>query len=72
MASVSTLVIAGSNELGAFESGAVSRFVGPVAAAVAGGVGTLIATGLRAVWFPELRQAGRLADRPCTPANPET
>ena len=60
VSSVSGLFIAGSNELGEFESGLVSRFVGPVAAVILGGIGTLIVTGAWAVMFPDLRRADRL------------
>lgn len=60
VASVSGLFISGSNELGEFESGVVSRFLGPVGAAVFGGIGTLIVTGLWAWMFPALRKADRL------------
>jgi MFS family permease len=41
---VSTLFIGASNELGEFESGFVARFVGPVRAAIIGGVGALAVT----------------------------
>jgi MFS family permease len=60
VASVSGLFISGSNELGEFESGVVSRFLGPVMAVVLGGIGTLIVTGAWAVMFPDLRRADRL------------
>ncbi len=60
VASVSGLFISGSNELGEFESGVVSRFIGPVGAAVFGGIGTLGVTGLWAWMFPALRKADRL------------
>ncbi len=60
VSSVSGLFISGSNELGEFESGVVSRFIGPVGAAVFGGLGTLAVTGLWAWMFPALRQADRL------------
>ena len=60
VSSVSGLFISGSNELGEFESGFVSRFIGPVAAAVVGGLGTLGVTGLWAWAFPDLRRADRL------------
>lgn len=60
VSSVSGLFISGSNELGEFESGVVSRFIGPVGAAVFGGVGTLVVTALWARMFPELRRADRL------------
>jgi len=60
VAAVSSLFIGASNELGEFESGVVARFLGPVGAAVFGGVGALIATGLWAKLFPALRKADRL------------
>lgn len=60
VSSVSYLFISGSNELGEFESGVVSRFLGPVGAAVFGGIGTLGVTGLWAWMFPALRNADRL------------
>lgn len=60
VSSVSGLFISGSNELGEFESGVVSRLIGPVAAAVVGGVGTIIVTGVWAWIFPALRRADRL------------
>lgn len=60
VSSVSGLFISGSNELGEFESGVVSRLIGPVAAAVFGGVGTIIVTGSWAWMFPALRKADRL------------
>ncbi len=60
VSSVSGLFISGSNELGEFESGVVSRFIGPVGAAVFGGLGTIAVTGLWAWMFPALRKADRL------------
>jgi MFS family permease len=57
---VSSLFIGASNELGEFESGLVARFLGPVGAALFGGVGSLVVTGLWAALFPELRRADRL------------
>jgi MFS family permease len=60
VAAVSSLFIGASNELGEFESGLAARFLGPVRAAVFGGIGALVATGLWAVWFPGLRRADRL------------
>ena len=71
VASVSGLFISGSNELGEFESGVVSRFIGPVGAAVFGGVGTLVVTGLWAWMFPALRNAD-LLDYPGPEASAET
>jgi MFS family permease len=60
VAAVSGLFIGASNELGEFESGVAARFLGPIGAAVFGGVGALIVTGLWARWFPDLRKADRL------------
>ncbi len=60
VAAVSSLFIGASNELGEFESGVVARFLGPVGAALFGGAGALIVTGLWAKLFPALRKADRL------------
>jgi MFS family permease len=60
VAAVSSVFIGASNELGEFESGVVARFLGPVGAALFGGVGALIVTGLWARLFPALRKADRL------------
>jgi hypothetical protein len=60
VASVSSVFIGASNELGEFESGIVARLLGPVGAAVFGGVGALIVTGAWAKMFPALRKADRL------------
>lgn len=60
VAAVSQLFISGSNELGEFETGLVARVIGPVAAAVYGGIGAILATGLWAVLFPQLRKADKL------------
>jgi MFS family permease len=61
VAAVSTLFISASNELGEFESGVAARLLGTaVRAAVFGGVGALIVTGVWAKAFPALRKADRL------------
>ena len=57
---VAYLFVGASNELGEFESGLVARFLGPVGAALFGGLGSLAVTGLWAAIFPELRRADRL------------
>jgi MFS family permease len=57
---VSSLFVGASNELGEFETGLAARFLGPVGAALLGGVGSLAVTGLWAAIFPELRKADRL------------
>jgi len=61
VAAVSTLFIGASNELGEFESGVVARFLGPVGAALFGGIGALVVTGVWARLFPDLRKADELA-----------
>jgi MFS family permease len=60
VATVSSLFIGASNELGEFESGVVARFLGPVGAAIFGGVGALMVTATWAKLFPALRKADRL------------
>ena len=63
---VEMVFIGASNELGAFESGAVAWLIGPVATVVLGGVGTLAVCALWIRWFPELYRVDRL-DRRLTP-----
>src|SRR5579859_50052 len=60
VAAVSSVFIGASNELGEFESGVAARFLGPVGAALFGGVGAVIVTGSWAFLFPALRKADRL------------
>jgi len=60
VSSVSMLFIGASNELGDAFTGAVASVLRPVGAAVFGGIGALVATGLWAKWFPDLRKADRL------------
>jgi len=64
VASVSSVFISGSNELGEFESGVAARLLGPVGAAVFGGLGTIVVTGLWAWGFPELRRVDRVDGEP--------
>jgi predicted MFS family arabinose efflux permease len=56
------LFIGTSNELGAFESGAVAALVGPVASVVLGGVGTIAVAAITAWLSPQLRKYGRLGE----------
>jgi len=58
---VNRVFISSSNELGAFESGALAALTGPVFTVVIGGLVTvaLVAAGLR--YFPALRRMGSLA-----------
>ncbi|MFO1186222.1 MAG: MFS transporter [Alphaproteobacteria bacterium] len=60
VAAVSYLFIGASNELGEFESGVVARLLGPVGAALFGGIGALMVTGFWWRLFPALRRADRL------------
>jgi hypothetical protein len=60
VSAVATLFIGASNELGEFESGVVSRVLGPVGAVAFGGAGAMVITALWAWLFPPLRTADRL------------
>ena len=60
VAAVSSVFIGASNELGEFESGVVARFLGPVGAALFGGIGAIVVTATWAGFFPALRKADRL------------
>ena len=60
VAAVASGFIGASNELGEFESGVVARLLTPVGAALFGGIGALVVTGLWAWLFPALRKADRL------------
>jgi MFS family permease len=60
VAAVSSVFIGASNELGEFESGVVAKFLGPIGAAIFGGVGALVVTAAWARLFPDLRRADRL------------
>jgi MFS family permease len=62
VSAVEWVFISASNELGAFESGAVASLIGTVPAVVAGGV---VMVGIAAIWtklFPALARLGRLED----------
>ena len=73
VAAVSTLFIGASNELGEFETGVVARVLGPVGAAIFGGVGSLVVTGVWSQLFPQLRRADRLAaPKALAPADEES
>ena len=60
VSAVNSLFIGTSNELGGFESGMVANWVGPVAAVVSGGVGTILVVAAVALIWPEIRRYGRL------------
>lgn len=60
VAAVSGVFISASNELGEVESGAMAWLLGPIGAAVFGGVGAMAVTAVWAFLFPDLRKADRL------------
>ena len=57
---VNSVFIGASNQIGEFESGVVAAWLGPVAAVVLGGLGTLAVVGLWMRLFPSLAQRDRL------------
>jgi hypothetical protein len=57
---VNTIFIGASNELGAFESGALAALTGPVAAVVLGGVGSIAIAVFWSRLFPALRNRDKL------------
>jgi MFS family permease len=61
VSAVSTIFIGASNQLGEFESGATAALMGPVAAALAGGLGTVLVAVLWSRWFPTLTQRDRMS-----------
>ena len=61
VSAVNALFLGGSNELGEFESGLTAQWMGAVRATVAGGIGSLVVTGLWAWLFPDLRHADELS-----------
>ncbi len=60
VAAVNTVFIGASNELGEFESGTLAWLVGPSAAVVIGGIGTITLVVLWRFWFPDLAQRDAL------------
>jgi MFS family permease len=56
VASVNSLFVSFSNELGAFESGAVAALLGPIFAVVSGGIGTLLVVSTVALKWPVVMQ----------------
>ncbi|MGN6424774.1 MAG: MFS transporter [Asticcacaulis sp.] len=60
VSSASFLFIGASNQLGEFESGVTARFLGPVGAALFGGIGSLLVTVIWIRLFPVLFKADRL------------
>jgi len=60
VSAVNGVFIGASNEFGGFESGLAAWLIGPVAAVVAGGVGSVLVVGSVALLWPEVRRLGRL------------
>lgn len=60
VSAVNSVFIESSNELGAFESGAVAKAFGPVASVVSGGIGTILVVIGVAVCLPEIRRLDEL------------
>jgi MFS family permease len=63
VSSVNSVFIESSNELGAFESGLVAQFFGPVVSVVSGGIGTLVVVALVALGIPQIRKLGELRNK---------
>ena len=62
VASVNSLFISMSNQLGGFESGMAAQLFGPPIAVVAGGLGTILVVTLVATCWPEMRRLGPLIE----------
>ena len=60
VSAVENIFIGASNELGAFESGAVASLIGAAPSVVLGGIGTLIVIALWTILFPSLRRVDQL------------
>lgn len=60
---VNSVFIGASNELGEFRAGSVAALLGPVPAAVIGGVGAMAVAAIWATIFPQLREQRKLDER---------
>lgn len=56
VASVSTMFISSSNEIGAFESGFAARLMGLIPSVIFGGGVALVSSAVAALWLPKLRK----------------
>ena len=71
VSAVNSIFIGASNQLGEFESGAVAAWIGPAAAAVLGGVGTIVVA-VGWIWlFPSLARRDQMRP-PLPPAEPRS
>ena len=64
VSAVNALFISSSNQFGAFESGLVANWLGPIFAVVSGGIGTVLVVVATAVIWPEMRRIKRLDTLP--------
>ncbi len=64
VAAVNNVFVGASNELGGLESGVTAKLFGPVGSVVLGGFGTIVAVGLIAWRFPQIRRLRALQDHP--------
>jgi MFS family permease len=62
VSAISFVFISASNELGEFQSGVAARFLGPVIAVVAGGIGAVMIAGAWMKLFKPLADADRFED----------
>lgn len=62
VSAISFVFISASNELGEFQSGVAARFLGPVTAVVAGGIGAVLIAGAWMKLFKPLAKADRFED----------
>jgi MFS family permease len=60
VSAINGMFIGASNELGAFESGAIAKLTSPVFSVVSGGIGTMVVVIVAAMQLPQLRRYGRL------------
>jgi predicted MFS family arabinose efflux permease len=60
VASVNSIFIGASNEIGAFESGVAAKLLGVVPSVIFGGVMTLVVVGVTAAVSPRLRKMGEI------------
>ena len=69
VSAVNAIFLGTSNEFGEFESGVTAHWLGAVRAVVLGGVGSMMVTGLWAVFFPPLRKVDTLTPEELLVAN---
>ncbi|HEY5257072.1 MAG TPA: MFS transporter [Candidatus Baltobacteraceae bacterium] len=62
VSAIENIFIGASNQLGAFESGTLAGFIGPVESVVVGGCATLVVIAIWAWRFPALRTYDRFGD----------